>query len=393
MKKIIFLEGLPGVGKTTITNYISNLKNKDNIHTVNEIIVDIDDKTPIEQDLFIENDNLKINKYNKDIIIIDRGPISTLTYNIVRDELVENFMDYGFGTYDAKIKISFNDEKIANSYELNETEFDVQIEIVKKKITVATEKAILIYNGNDQTYEHYTETLKDSRFTFVLTNWKVVNDIDYVGVKNTVTIAIYFGDLDVTDNFEITKEFGTILVYEFAPIFIDRSTYTGSLIEITKEMVHTTDDSYIVSYIEYTCDTSIINAGTYKIHFTRIDFVDALGNPVELKTEAVENNMLIDFTVSKREVTLVAKDIVIEETYHEGMTITIPSDNVKDSSGEFDVVSLGVTVSVPSVTINEYTKWVVFDKNITIIAPSAVRDNFVFIQGSNLIYVIILNNE
>ena len=311
----------------------------------------------------------------------------------INDELVENFMDYGFGTYDAKIKISFNDEKIANSYELNETEFDVQIEIVKKKITVTTEKAILIYNGNDQTYEHYTETLKDSRFTFVLTNWKVVNDIDYVGVKNTVTIAIYFGDLDVTDNFEITKVFGTILVYEFAPIFIDRSTYTGSLIEITKEMVHTTDDSYIVSNIAYTCDTSIINAGTYKIHFTRIDFVDALGNPVELKTEAVENNMLIDFTVSKREVTLVAKDIVIEETYHEGMTITIPSDNVKDSSGEFDVVSLGVTVSVPSVTINEYTKWVVFDKNITIIAPSAVRDNFVFIQGSNLIYVVILNNE
>lgn len=90
MKKIIFLEGLPGVGKTTITNYISNLK-KDNVHTVNEIIVNIEDKTPIEQDLFILNDNLKINKYNEGVIVIDRGPISTLTYNIVRDELVENF--------------------------------------------------------------------------------------------------------------------------------------------------------------------------------------------------------------------------------------------------------------------------------------------------------------
>ena len=90
MKKIYFLEGLPGVGKSTITNYIANL-NKKNIHTVNEIIVDIEDKTPIEQDLFIMNDNLKINKYDEGIIIIDRGPISTLTYNIVRDELVENF--------------------------------------------------------------------------------------------------------------------------------------------------------------------------------------------------------------------------------------------------------------------------------------------------------------
>lgn len=90
MKKIFFLEGLPGVGKSTIINYIANLNN-DNIHTVNEIIINIEDKTPIEQDLFIMNDNLKINKYNDGIIIIDRGPISTLTYNIVKDELVENF--------------------------------------------------------------------------------------------------------------------------------------------------------------------------------------------------------------------------------------------------------------------------------------------------------------
>lgn len=90
MKKIFFLEGLPGVGKSTITHYIENL-NKDNIHTVNEIIVDIEDKTPIEQDLFIMNDNLKINKYNEGTIVIDRGPISTLTYNMVREKLVENF--------------------------------------------------------------------------------------------------------------------------------------------------------------------------------------------------------------------------------------------------------------------------------------------------------------
>ena len=90
MKKIIFLEGLPGVGKSTIINYIANL-NKDNIHTVNEIIVEIEDKTPIEQDLFIINDNLKISKYNEGTIVIDRGPISTLTYNIVKNELVENF--------------------------------------------------------------------------------------------------------------------------------------------------------------------------------------------------------------------------------------------------------------------------------------------------------------
>ena len=41
--------------------------------------------------MFIKNDNLKLNKYNKGLIVIDRGPISTLSYNIVRHELESTF--------------------------------------------------------------------------------------------------------------------------------------------------------------------------------------------------------------------------------------------------------------------------------------------------------------
>lgn len=111
MKKIIFLEGLPGVGKSTIINYITNL-NKDNIHTVNEIIIKIENKTPIEQDLFILNDNLKINKFNEGIIVIDRGPISTLTYNIVKNELVENFSSRQVIEWFNTIKDLFNGDNV-----------------------------------------------------------------------------------------------------------------------------------------------------------------------------------------------------------------------------------------------------------------------------------------
>ena len=111
MKKIIFLEGLPGVGKSTITNYIANL-NKDNIHTVNEIIVDMEDKTPIEQDLFIINDNLKMSKYNEGTIVIDRGPISTLTYNIVKNELVENFSSKQVVEWFSTIKNIFKQDNV-----------------------------------------------------------------------------------------------------------------------------------------------------------------------------------------------------------------------------------------------------------------------------------------
>ena len=111
MKKIIFLEGLPGVGKSTIINYIASL-NKDNIHTVDEIIINIENKTPIEQDLFIMNDNLKINKYAEGTIVIDRGPISTLTYNIVKSELVKDFSSKQVTDWFNTIKDLFYQENV-----------------------------------------------------------------------------------------------------------------------------------------------------------------------------------------------------------------------------------------------------------------------------------------
>ena len=86
-KKVIFLEGLPGVGKTTLVNKLKQY----NIHTVDEIIVDLKEKTPVNQNIFIINDNKKINLYNSGTIVIDRGPISTLSYNQVRAMLDKSF--------------------------------------------------------------------------------------------------------------------------------------------------------------------------------------------------------------------------------------------------------------------------------------------------------------
>lgn len=88
--KIVFLEGLPGVGKTTLVNALKLKKNK-NIHTVDEIIVNLQEKTPINQNIFIVNDNKKINSYCSGTIVIDRGPISTLSYNQVRAMLDKSF--------------------------------------------------------------------------------------------------------------------------------------------------------------------------------------------------------------------------------------------------------------------------------------------------------------
>lgn len=81
--KIVFLEGLPRSGKTSIVEKIKK-KEINGLYTVDEII-----KTPIDmyndsQDYFMSNDDLKVNAYKSGCVVIDRGPISTLSYNQAR---------------------------------------------------------------------------------------------------------------------------------------------------------------------------------------------------------------------------------------------------------------------------------------------------------------------
>lgn len=91
MKKIIFLEGLPGVGKTTLINEIRK-KSISNVYVVDEIINEnILNNIKITEEEFLLNDYMKVNKYNEGIIIIDRGPISTLSYSETK-----KIMDTGF---------------------------------------------------------------------------------------------------------------------------------------------------------------------------------------------------------------------------------------------------------------------------------------------------------
>jgi len=90
MKKIIFLEGLPGVGKTTLVKTIREMNLK-NVYTVNEIIKeDILNNISHDQNDFMKNDNMKYQKYNQGTIVIDRGFISTLSYNETMKKINNN---------------------------------------------------------------------------------------------------------------------------------------------------------------------------------------------------------------------------------------------------------------------------------------------------------------
>lgn len=91
--KIIVLEGLPGIGKTTITKYIA--EHYSDVTTVDEIIYEkIFANINLYQHMYFENDDLKINKaVNSYKAIVDRGPISTLSYNFAKGIIDKNFLN------------------------------------------------------------------------------------------------------------------------------------------------------------------------------------------------------------------------------------------------------------------------------------------------------------
>ncbi|MDR0850694.1 MAG: hypothetical protein LBN07_04430 [Christensenellaceae bacterium] len=80
MKKMIILEGLPGVGKTTLLQKIKE-RNIKNIFISNELIHPlVTSGKPTTED-FMQNDDMKMQGGNCDFAVVDRGPISTLSYN------------------------------------------------------------------------------------------------------------------------------------------------------------------------------------------------------------------------------------------------------------------------------------------------------------------------
>lgn len=91
MLKMVILEGLPNVGKTTIINKIKSL-NLDNVYTVDEIIKpEIINNFSEDETEYMKNDEMKLSKYKEGLIIIDRGPISTLSYNQTNSIINKDF--------------------------------------------------------------------------------------------------------------------------------------------------------------------------------------------------------------------------------------------------------------------------------------------------------------
>ncbi len=87
-KRTICLEGLPGGGKTSLTDLFK--KNK-HYSVVNEIIAKIPEKP--NQEFFLKNDKLKAIKAKKLPMdtIVDRGFASSLAYDYARYKIEDNY--------------------------------------------------------------------------------------------------------------------------------------------------------------------------------------------------------------------------------------------------------------------------------------------------------------
>lgn len=118
MKKIIFIDGLPGVGKTTLVNHI-RAKNIVGVLSVEEIVnpkIKNNVNTKDGQDIYLENDVMKINKYDEGFIVIDRSPISTIAYNLTRKALDKSFTNINPVAWQKLFSKFFQDEDVMVYY-------------------------------------------------------------------------------------------------------------------------------------------------------------------------------------------------------------------------------------------------------------------------------------
>lgn len=88
---IIILEGLPSVGKSTI---VATLQAR-GITTVEEVIADTENHLDRQsQEFFMNSDTTKVSTAiaaEKALVVMDRGPISTLAYNLTKHKIDKSF--------------------------------------------------------------------------------------------------------------------------------------------------------------------------------------------------------------------------------------------------------------------------------------------------------------
>ncbi len=175
--------------------------------------------------------------------VYDAQPLTCEDYAITEgsladgDQMIVSFLasltDAGSLANAVKITV-FNQRgaDVTDFYQITKEEGVLTVE--KRPVTVQTEGGGFVYNGKDHTFEKLTEIPTEygliSGHTFGNVHGTVFNDVVrkegvVISKQNTVSFSIIGGGRDVTDNYEITYEYGEVTVSP-SPIVVKTTGFT-----------------------------------------------------------------------------------------------------------------------------------------------------------------------
>ena len=197
--------------------------------------------------------------------------------NIV-PETIKNIINAGSMVNDFAVEIFVDEEEVTDNYLIN-YEYGV-LQINKANITVSTGNAEKVYDKNP--LSNGTETLLKAaemgidefsqKFT-VMNNDELTPSIINAGkITNSCSAIIMMNEEDVTGNFNITYEYGTLVIKPKTVIVKTQDidlTYNGSEQEIKPELIF---DGYLeegkLKYVATYSQTEYLHAGQYRYNIT-----------------------------------------------------------------------------------------------------------------------------
>ena len=244
---------------------------------------------------------------------------------------------------------------------------DGSLTITKMALTITADDATQVYNGQALTKDSFTNT--DLAAGDAIADVTVTGSQTVVGESANVPSAaiIKDGDKDVTANYDITYENGTLKVTPLETVIVTITENNGSFMydgtEKTVEgyTVAISDPLYTEADFEFKGDAAVkaTDFGTYDMELKAEDFVNTNANFDKVTFVIVDGQL----EITKRAVTLTSA--TASKTYDsqplQAMDVTVTGDGFVEGEGaaysDFaSITNVGSTDNTFTYTLNDNTK-------------------------------------
>lgn len=224
------------------------------------------------------------------------------------------------GVYDNEIEIEiYNDSAIeTNNFNIVYTYGTITIE--KRSITIVSKSATVVFNNKNQTLKEFTitngtladgDSITASAVNVCIYVGEYANELDYL-IRNS-------SKEDVTDNYEITKEFGTIIIEKLVVEYYIKDVsevYNGKTYAYTYNYLEgktSTDNNYrkIITFdttvYNENVESSLLNVGKYRVVIsnvttTTLEAKDSID--IYLYDESDNEAQELIFTITKKQISV-----------------------------------------------------------------------------------------